>query len=72
MEHNLKDKDNYRSVHVWRINENKFNLYSDKTINAGDKIEYNGNTLTVVKVSASKPNPENEHLGKHFYEIETK
>lgn len=70
--HNLNDKQKYRSVHVWQVNVSKINLYSNEVIQAGDKIDHNGDTLTVVKVSASKPNPENKHLGKHFYEIETK
>lgn len=70
--HDLNNKQKYRSVHVWLVNNGKINLYSNELIQAGDKIEHNGNILAVVKVSASKPNPENEHLGKHFYELEVK
>lgn len=70
--HYLNNKQKYRSVHVWQVNGSKINLYSNELIQAGDKIEYNGNSLTVVKLSASNPNPENEHIGKHFYEMEVK
>lgn len=70
--HDLNNKQKYRSVHVWQINGSNINLYSNEVIQAGDKIEHNSKTLTVVKVSANKPNPENEHLGKHFYELEVK
>lgn len=69
--HQLSNKSKYRSVHVWLVNNNNINLYSNEVISVGDKIEHNG-LATVEKVSISKPNPENQSLGSMFYELEVK